>query len=140
MNNQEIINFFKTKEKTQQIIPMITDTDLQKLISAWEKINIIDRKPDVYVDKTANLNDIMVKIWGLLWKNYYLDDDFFIQLGGAINKTPLNAKKLFWNAVANQLIYPDNTINKYANQFLGKIVFEDMRNYLDYMEKKKKKK
>lgn len=117
INYNQAITCFKQKESYNQIISLIDDKVLQKIVSFWDKIEIKVQNKKI----KDNLSD--VELWQLIWNNCKVNIE---QIALAFGTDKIEANRIFEMAKASQLIYPDNSVNKYAKQYLNVLIAKEL--------------
>lgn len=105
----DVLQEFKKNEKSEDIIPILEDADIQKLIIAWTKIVIRrihhkDTLPDTFNEK-----------WLWLWKQISWSERELLNISG-IPETKFC--RIVNQSCGNRLIYPDGTVNTHASKYL----------------------
>lgn len=108
----EVLKAFKLKESAEDIIPILVNEDIQKLIVAWPKIvmkrgGIKDRCPD-------SLNER----WQWLWKHVSWCEK---ELQEASGVPEAKVRRLLNQAKGNRLIYPDGSVSSHASKYLANL-------------------
>ena len=122
MNNFEsVIEDFKKEEKPNDIFLLVDYPKLRTVCSLWPKITITN-----IGNKSKPPNKIADK-WLWLWEHINYDIDILVEATG-YNDDMITE---FINRLkASRLIYPDNTIHKFADSYLEGIIassFNELR-------------
>jgi len=108
---EDLLELFRMQEQPEQVIPLIDDVRLQKLVSIWPMARLEPRRPG----RARPVDDSPAAGWDWLWEQREVDmDDLARQLG----ISPVVLRRTLDVARGCRLVYPDGTANQYAVQYL----------------------
>ena len=109
---ESVLAEFKGGEIDEDIIPILSDGNVQKCIIAWPKV-VITRVPSNVV--TPNCPN---EKWGWLWAQVAFSDQQLEEISGIPGPRLTRALN---QAKGNRLLYPDGTVAKHAKRYLRNI-------------------
>lgn len=112
MSFEEVLKEFKTKETAEDIIPILTSEDIQKLVVAWPKIVIKRLQP------RDPLPDDRNERWSWLWKTVTWCEKDLQEISGV---PEAKFKRLLNQVRGNRLIYPDGSVSSHASKYLNNL-------------------
>ena len=108
----KVLADFKSAEQAEDILPILTDTDIQRVVVAWPKIVI---KP---IGVSAPLPGSFNERWSWLWRHVSWCSRELQEISGV---PATRFERIFRQAQGNRLIYPDGSISERASKHLGSL-------------------
>lgn len=108
----DVLTVFKKKERAEDIIPIIGNYDLQKLLVAWPKA--ILKRVAVTEAAPAGFNER----WGWLWRHVRWCEAELTDMAGI---PAAKCVRLFNQAKGCRLIYPDGSVSTHAERYLSTV-------------------
>jgi len=109
---EEILEEFKKNESVEDVLPVMDNLSLQKILIAWSKISI-SRLP---IKKAAP--SIPNELWRWLWDQIEFKQDEITEITGI----KFDLSKLLKILIGNRIIYPDGSISSFASKILKSIL------------------
>lgn len=108
----DVLNGFKKDEKAEDIIPVINNEDLLRILVAWPKIIISREKTKEELPAGVN------ERWRWLWSNITWCEKELQEITGIPD---VKFKRLFNQVRGNRLVYPDGSISSHASKYLSNL-------------------
>lgn len=108
----EILQEFKENESVEDVLPVMDDLSLQKILIAWPKISISHISTKKTAPSTKN------ELWHWLWEQIEFEQDEITEITGIKYDLP----KMFKILIGNRIIYPDGSISLNASKILKNIL------------------
>ena len=106
----EKLELFKNCEKAEVVLLVAKNYELIKMLVAWRHIRL-KRKATM----TPLSGESEQEIWDWLWDNVeYEENDMVLRSGAGEH----SVKRRLPVLIGNRLIYPDGTINRFAERYL----------------------
>jgi hypothetical protein len=115
----EVLAEFKKNEAPEGIFPLLNDVPLCNALLAWKSVRINY--------KAQATEDCPLKeeyaLWSWLWSVVEYDCQHFGTVAGCKYQ---ESGTLLARLIGLRLIYPDGSINNYANQYIKKVILEKL--------------
>ncbi len=108
----DVLTTFKRRESAEDIIPILANDDIQKLIVAWPKIVL--KRAAVKEPCPRDLNEQ----WQWLWKHVGWCEKEYQEISGVAEA---KFRRLFNQVKGNRLIYPDDSVSSHAAKYLNNL-------------------
>jgi len=113
---EEVIEYFKSVELPEHIVPLLEDKGMQKLLSVWQNVKITRRKSKKEVPENNH------EKWNWLWEQHKIDVESVRAMLGASEARIQNELR---QVISLRLVYPDGSINEYARKYLHARVLKE---------------
>lgn len=116
---QTLLQSFKDEETPESILLVAGNGELTRIAVAWTSVETKRAKR-----LSPRRGDTSSELWDWLWQNTEFSRDAFLdRIPSAGAKTARN----FDTLVANHVLYPDGTVNRFLQQYLRSRVIRQMR-------------
>jgi hypothetical protein len=108
---EEALVLFRMQEQPEQVVALIDDLPLQKLVAAWPTVALTTSTATGRQPRT----DDLPALWDWFWRQRSFDRT---ELAKALGMSAPRLNALLGVAVRQRLVYPDGSIHNLAAQFL----------------------
>jgi hypothetical protein len=108
----EKLNWFKQNERPEVVLLLADNPDLIKIVVAWTSLDI-NREGKL----TDSPGESESELWKWLWQNtVYRLSELKEKIGTSLSEIALGNKMK--PLIGNRIIYPDGTVNSFAERYL----------------------
>lgn len=115
---ENILQEFKGSEVPEDIIPILDDETVQKMIVAWPKIVVKSKEHSGVPPGDKNSR------WLWLWEHV---DFVYTDLVDISGIPGIKFERVFFQVKGNRLIYPDGTISTWASKYLKQLIAKKIK-------------
>lgn len=114
-----IIGQFRQRETPEQIMCLVDNVGLQKLVAHWEMTRL---RPAAAI-QACPTGESESELWDWLWAHVQID---LGELAGGLGQSPPRLQSMLAMAKSNRLIYPDGRIHEHARKFLHARIAQEL--------------